>query len=93
MKLFRILIAFDALGLLALLYFFLDGLRYATNGDYFGIWAVVLVVPAGMLAWAWSLKGKGNLTGANILLGVLSVPFAFALFFVGLFIVAPPDFK
>jgi hypothetical protein len=42
----RILFAFDVLGLLVLVYFFVDGLRTATSGgDYMGVWMPILLVP------------------------------------------------
>jgi len=93
-RLFRILFAFDVLGLLVLLYFFVDGLRYATaGGDYMGAWVPLLLVPAAVLAGAWALHGKGKDGVANLLLGALAAPFVLYLLFVGLFVVLDPDMR
>ena len=92
MRLFHILFAFDALGLLVLAYFFADGLRYA-GGDYVGIWLPILLVPAAVLAGAWALRAKGKAGTANVLLGVLAAPFLLCLLFIGLFVVLQPDMR
>jgi hypothetical protein len=93
MKLYRILFGFDALALLSLVYFFVDGLRYEPGGDYFSVWAPLLGVPALVLAGAWALRGKGSVSGANWLLGLLAAPFVLYLLFVGMFVVLQPDFR
>jgi hypothetical protein len=93
MKLFRILFVFDALAFVVLFYFFADGLRYEPGPDYIGTWLPVLLVPAGVLAGAWILRGKGKLTLANVLLGILATPFLLYALFVGLFIVLDPDMR
>jgi UPF0716 family protein affecting phage T7 exclusion len=93
MRLFRILFAFDVLGLLVLLYFFLDGLRYEPGGEYLGLWLPILLVPAAALAGAWALRGKGRSGTANVLLGVLAAPFVLCLLFIGLFVVLQPDMR
>jgi hypothetical protein len=93
MRLFRILFAFDALALLVLLYFFADGLRYSSGGDYVGTWLPILLVPIAVLVGAWTLRGKGKFGAANTLLGVLAAPFVIYLLFVGLFIVLDPDMR
>ena len=69
MRLFPILFAFDALGLLGLVWFFLDGLRYpSSGGDYMGTWLPLLLVPAAMLAGALALRMKGKTGVAKALL-------------------------
>jgi len=94
MRLFRILFAFDVLGLLVLAYFFVDGLRYpSSGGDYFGTWMPILLVPMLVLGGAWALNANGKTMGANVLLGVLAAPFVVALLFVGLFVVLQPDMR
>jgi hypothetical protein len=94
MKLFRTLFAFDALALLSLLYFFADGLRYATPGSaYMETWIPILLVPAAVLALAWMLKRQGKLGAAKVLLGVLAVPFVLYGLFVLLFVVLSPDMR
>jgi hypothetical protein len=93
-RLFRILFAFDVLGLLVLAYFFVDGLRYATaGGDYMEVWIPLLLVPVAMLAGAWALHGTGKTGAANVLLAVLAAPFVLYLLFVGLFVVLDPDMR
>jgi hypothetical protein len=91
-RLFRILFAFDVLALLVLLYFFVDGLRYA-SGDYVGTWVPILLVPAAVLAGAWALRGKGRTGLAKALLGALAAPFVLYLVFVALFVVLAPDMR
>ena len=93
MKLFRVLFAFDALALLVLLYFFADGLRYSSGGDYFGTWLPILLVPVAVLAGAWALHRNGKHGAANALLSVLAAPFVIYLLFVGLFVVLDPDMR
>jgi hypothetical protein len=93
MKLFRVLIAFDALALLVLLYFFADGLRYSSGGDYVGTWLPILLVPIAVLGGAWALHRNGKHRAANVLLGVLAAPFVIYLLFVGLFVVLDPDMR
>ena len=93
MRLFRILFGFDALALLALVYFFLDGLRYGAGGDYLSTWAPLLVVPVLTLAAAWAVRANGKVGMASVLLGLLAAPFVFYLLFVGLFVLLDPDMK
>jgi hypothetical protein len=93
MKLFRILFGFDLLAFLTLVYFFVDGLRSATNEDYVEVWVPLLGVPALALIGAWALKSKGSVRAANWLLGLLAAPFVLYLLFVGMFVVLQPDFR
>ena len=81
------------MALLGLLYFFADGLRYGAGGDYLTLWLPILLVPAGVLAWAWSLRGKGKVGTANALLGLLAAPFLLYLAFIGLFVALDPDMR
>jgi hypothetical protein len=94
MRLFRVLFAFDVLGLLVLVWFFVDGLRYASSGgDYFGVWLPLLAVPVAVLAGSWALSARGRTSAANVLLGMLAAPFLLYLLFIGLFVVLQPDFR
>ena len=93
MRLFHILFGFDVLALLVLVYFFADGLRYDPGDDYITMWIPILLIPAGVLAGASILRGKGKTTGANVLLGVMAAPFFLYLLFVGMFIVLQPDMR
>ena len=93
MKLLRILFGFDLLALLVLVYFFLSGLQYGAGGDYLGTWAPLLAVPVLALGGAWALRANGRVGAANVLLGLLALPFVFYLLFVGLFVLLDPDMK
>ena len=93
MRLFPILFAFDALGLLGLVWFFVDGLRYpSSGGDYIGTWLPLLLAPVAMLAGALALRARGWTGPANALLGVLAVPFALYGLFVLAMVVLQPSF-
>ncbi len=93
MKLFRVLFAFDALALLVLAYFFVDGMRYEPGAEYLGIWFPLLFVPAAVLVGSWALSSKGKTGTANVLLGILAAPFVLCLLFIGLFVVLQPDMR
>jgi hypothetical protein len=93
MKLFRILFAFDVLALLVLVYFFLSGLQYGAGGDYLSAWAPLLAAPIVALGGAWALRANGKVGAANVVLGLLALPFLFYLLFVGLFVLLDPDMK
>ena len=93
MKLFRVLFAFDALALLVLAYFFVDGLRYDPGEDYIGTWVPILLVPIVVLAGSWALHANGKTGTAKLLLGLLAAPFLIYLLFIGLFVVLQPDMR
>jgi hypothetical protein len=94
MRLFRILFALDVLGYLALVYFFVDGLRYpSSGGNYFGTWMPILLVPIAILAGAWALQSKGHGVPAKVLLAILAAPFVLYLLFVGMMVVLQPSFR
>lgn len=93
MKLFRVLFAFDAMALLVLAYFFVDGLRYDPGGDYIGTWIPILLVPIAVLGGSWALNANGKTGAAKVLLGLLAAPFLLYLLFVGLFVVLQPDMR
>lgn len=93
MRLFRILFAFDTLALLALVYFFVDGLRYGPGEGYLGLWLPILLVPTVVLAGAWGLRAGGRTAPANVLLALLAAPFVMYLLFLGLFVVLQPDMR
>ena len=92
---FRILFAFDALALLVLGYFFLDGLQYVAPGDvtYFTTWLPLLAIPFAMLLGAWILREKGRQGWAIAVLGVLAVPPALMGLFLGLILITNPHWQ
>jgi hypothetical protein len=90
MWLYRTLFAFDALVVLVLGYFFVDGLQYS-GPDALSLWFVILAVPICILVIAEILRGKGKRTGASILLGVAAVPPALFAAFFGLLIALNPS--
>lgn len=93
MTAFRILFAFDALVVLVLAYFFVEGLQYGRSGTVLAIWLPVLGLPTILLAAAWALRAKGRTRVACWLLVVLAIPpAAFALFF-GALIAANPHWQ
>ncbi len=79
---YRLLFAFDALAVLTLGYFFVDGLRYSGPSGPAPIWLPILAVPiAGLLA-AWLLREKGRTGFATLILLALAIPpLCFCLFF------------
>ena len=86
---YRIVYAIDALAVLVLGYFFLDGLQYA-SGSYLTAWLPLLVVPIAILIAAPALRRRGQNVAAMALLIVLSIPpICFVLFF-GLLIALNP---
>ncbi|MBT2188147.1 hypothetical protein [Sphingobium nicotianae] len=93
MWLFRILFAFDALALLVLLYFFVEGLQYGPGPDYMVTWLPILAVPIAVVAGAWVLSGQGRRGLASVLLGLLAVPPFLYLLFLMLMVVMQPDFR
>jgi hypothetical protein len=90
--LFRILLVFDLLALAVLLYFFMDGLRYASSG-YFETWAPILLVAFGVLGGAWALHSGGKTRAASALLGVIAVPPFVYLLFVLLIVITQPNWR
>ena len=91
MRLYWILFAFDALVLLVLLYFFVDGLRYAGPGGPAGEWLPILGVPIAVLAGAWALRANGKRGLGSLLLGLLAVPPMLYLLFFGLLLALAPN--
>lgn len=91
MWLYRCLFAFDALVLLVLAYFFLDGLQYGPSPDYVVIWLPILGLPIGVLAGAWLLQAKGKRSLASLLLGLLAVPPVLFIAFFGLLLAIDPN--
>ncbi len=90
MWLYRLLFAFDALVLLVLLYFFVDGLQYAGASGPAGEWLPILGVPMAVLAGAWALRANGKRGLGSLLLGLLAVPpLLYVLFFAVILIVNP----
>ena len=92
--LFRILLVFDLLALAVLLYFFMDGLRYASSGGgYMETWAPILLVAFGVLGGAWALHGNGKRRAASALLGVIAIPPFVYLLFVLLIVITQPNWQ
>lgn len=93
MRFYWTLFAVDALTLLVLIYFFLDGLRYSASGSMVATWLPILIVPAAVLAGASVLRGKGKQGLATLLLGLMALPpLAFVLFF-GLLLALNPSWQ
>jgi len=93
MKLFRFLFGLDAAALLVAFGFFVTGLSRATNDNYVGVWLPVLLIPAALLWAGWTLKSKGKVGLANLVLALPALPVLFYMLFVALFIVLAPDMK
>lgn len=87
---YRIFYAFDALAVLVLAYFFLDGLRHATDSGDFIIWLPLLGVPIAILVAAPVLRKRGQNVAAIALLVLLAVPALFFVLFFGLMIALHP---
>jgi hypothetical protein len=90
MWLYRILFAFDALTVLVLGFFFLDGLQYV-DAEGAVLWFVVMTVPIAVLVGAEMLRRIGKRGAASILLAVLAVPPALFAAFFGLLIAVNPS--
>ena len=88
-----LLLVFDGLAFVLLLFFFATGLGTATNEDYVTVWLPLLLVPAAVIAGALMLKGKGKIGLAKLLLALLAVPPFLYLLFVLMFIILQPDMK
>ena len=87
---YRTFYAIDALAVLVLAYFFLDGLRYSSDAGYITIWLPLLAVPIAILVAAPALRKRGQNAAATALLVVLAIPpVCFVLFF-GLLIALNP---
>lgn len=91
MWLYRCFFAIDALVVLVLVYFFLDGLQYSASPEYVAIWIPVLGLPIGVLVGAWILQGKGKGRLASLLLGLLAVPPVLFVAFFGLLLATNPS--
>lgn len=70
MTLIRIYWAINALSLIIALLFFLDGLRYATDGSYFSAWALLLGMLVLGLPVSYLLYQKGQSSLAIVLAGI-----------------------
>ncbi len=91
MWLYRSLFTFDALVVLVLAYFFLDGLQYSASAEYVAIWLPILAVPIGVLAGAWVLQAKGKGSLASLVLGILAAPPVLFIAFFGLLMATTPN--
>lgn len=93
MWLYRLLFAFDALMLLVLLYFFVDGLQYGGTSQAAGMWLVMLGVPAALMSGAWHLKARGKRRVATALLFILALPALLYIAFFGLLLLLNPSWQ
>jgi hypothetical protein len=90
---FRVLFAFNALVLLILGYFFLDGLKYSGAADFSAVWLPILAVPLGILATAWVLRARGRSRLASLLLVFLAIPPVLYISFFGLLLAFNPSWQ
>jgi hypothetical protein len=88
---FRLLLAWDGLIGLVLLYFFAVGLADGSVSAFnLGLWLGMLAAVAGILGGAWALHRAGKRRTALALLWLLAAPgLAYALF-IGLILVTNP---
>jgi hypothetical protein len=93
MRIYRLLVAFDALTILVLAYFFLDGLQYTITADYLSLWLMLLGVPIAVFVAGLFLAQSGKRGMASLLLGLLAVPPLLVIVFFGVLIVATPDWR
>jgi hypothetical protein len=93
MRLHRILFAFNALVLLVLVYFFIEGLQYGSGGDAVVIWLPILGVPIAVMAGAWALRANGKQKLASLLLFLLALPALLYILFFGLLILINPSWQ
>lgn len=82
MKTVRILWVFNAIMSLVPIYFFFAGLADGTvSSDNIGIWAIILIVIAGVIGGSYWLKENNHLTGAKIILIIAAIPSVIVLIF------------
>jgi hypothetical protein len=70
MTLIRIYWAINALTFIIALYFFIDGLRSATDSSYFSVWAVILGMLLLGLPVSYLLYQQGQSSIAIVLAGI-----------------------
>ncbi len=88
--LFYVLFAFDAVFVSVLIFFFLAGLRYASDGYAQGLWLLIIGAPVALLIGAWRLKAAGCIKSAIGLLGAVALaPLLYIAFFAAILIVEP----
>jgi uncharacterized membrane protein len=90
---YRILFALDALILLVLGYFFLDGLQYSRAVDTFTIWLPILGGLIGLLVGARALQASDRRRLAVAVLLLPAVPAIFFILFFGLLLAANPNWQ
>jgi hypothetical protein len=83
MKLFWTLWGIDAITAFTCICFFIGGLTDSSVSERnIGQWALMLLVPLGLLAGGWFLKSAEHLILAKILLALLAIPaILFVLFY------------
>lgn len=88
---FRVLFGIDALVALVVLYFFFLGLADGSVSSFnAGIWSVLLLMVAGVIAGGLWLRAAGHRRAAHALLLVLALPgIVYALFLVLVLVTHP----
>lgn len=87
MILFWMLWAIDAIATAVILYFFVIGLGDGSiSGTNASIWALLVLIPIGLLIGSYILKMRDNITAAKWVLSILFIPallyFLFSLFII-----------
>jgi hypothetical protein len=90
---YRILFAFDALVVLVLAYFFVDGLKYSSLGESLAIMGPIIAVPIAIMVAAQLLRARGRAGLALVLLIVVAVPPAIFAAFMGLLLMSNPNWQ
>ncbi len=90
---YRILFAFDALVILVLVYFFVDGLKYSGLGESLAIMGPIIAVPIAIMVAAQLLRARGKTGLALVLLIVVAVPPAIFAAFMGLLLASNPNWQ
>jgi hypothetical protein len=91
--LYRILFAFDALVVLVLAYFLVDGMQYGGAAESLAIMGPIMAVPIAIMIGAQALRSRGKTALATILLIVVAVPPAVFAGFMGLLLAANPNWQ
>ena len=91
MTFFRVLWGINAILAVVALYFFIDGLKTASNsGSYLQTWLVLLLVLAVALGGSVVLKNNNHMILAKLLLSVIALPgFLYGLWIVIMLIAQP----
>lgn len=93
MSFYRPVLAFDALFVAVLTYFYLDGLQYPGSRSASGLWLLIIGVPVAAIIAAWQLKAKGRLKSANALLGIVAMPPLLFVIYFGAIMISQPTWR